>query len=64
MASPHVVGLAAYFLGLFGKMDPDTLGNIIKAFSTKDIVGAILPNTSTPNFLSFNGIGENGTGDI
>ncbi|RDI86417.1 hypothetical protein Vi05172_g3544 [Venturia inaequalis] len=64
MASPHVVGLAAYFLGLFGKMDPDTLGNIIKAFSTKDVVGAILPNTSTPNFFSFNGIGENGTGEI
>jgi subtilisin family serine protease len=58
MATPHIVGLAAYFLGFFGRMEPEELAYTIKAYSTKDIVGAIFPNTGTPNFLSFNGVGE------
>jgi hypothetical protein len=56
MATPHIVGLAAYFLGLFGQLDPEELGNTIKVYSTKQVVGAIFPNTGTPNFLAFNGM--------
>lgn len=58
MAAPHIVGLAAKFLGFFGKMDPEELGYTIKAYLNKDVVGAIFPNTGTPNFLSFNGMAE------
>jgi hypothetical protein len=55
MATPHIVGLAAYFLGYYGQLDPEQLGNTIKIYSTKDVVGNIFPNTGTPNFLAFNG---------
>lgn len=58
MASPHITGLAAYFLGFYGKMDPEELGETIKAHATKDIISSIFPNTGTHNFLSFNGAGE------
>lgn len=58
MATPHIVGLAAYFLGFFDQMNPEELGYTIKAYSTKEVVGAIFPNTGTPNFLSYNGMDD------
>jgi subtilisin family serine protease len=55
MATPHIAGLGAYLLGLFGKASPADLANKIKFFSTKNHVNNIFPNTGTPNFLAYNG---------
>ncbi|KAF2423643.1 subtilisin-like protein [Tothia fuscella] len=58
MATPHVVGLAAYILGLSGPIGPAALKTQIQSLST---TGAIKLSTGasrarTPNKLAFNGI--------
>lgn len=55
MASPHIAGLAAYFLGLYGKQDPVYVSDLIKYYSTKDAISGLgLPNTATTLDIGFN----------
>ncbi|KAI9340953.1 serine protease 1 [Pilaira anomala] len=57
MASPHVAGLAAYFLSLEeGKVTPKQIKDKILKMATKDALDN-LP-TDTPNLLIYNGQGE------
>lgn len=59
MASPHVVGLAAYLAALEGFPGGLALCNRIAELSTKDIVTNLpvesIPSLNTPNRLAFNG---------
>jgi subtilisin family serine protease len=54
MATPHVTGLGAYFLGFYGKISPADLTNTIKSFSSKNYVQKVSANSGTPNALVFN----------
>ncbi|UNI18994.1 hypothetical protein JDV02_005219 [Purpureocillium takamizusanense] len=53
MASPHIVGLAAYIGALEG-IKGGVICDRIKELATKDVVTG-LRNTNTPNLLGFNG---------
>ncbi|KAF1816322.1 cuticle-degrading protease [Eremomyces bilateralis CBS 781.70] len=55
MATPHVAGLGAYLLSVYGKASPSALGFRIKGLSTKGAVKNTVPNSGTPNYLVFNG---------
>lgn len=56
MATPHVVGLGAYLLGLNGAQSPASLGSLIQQLSTKNTVSiSVTGATGTPNRLAFNG---------
>jgi subtilisin family serine protease len=55
MASPHTAGLAAYLLGLGGKVSPAELRTKIQGLATKGQITGI-PDRSTPNLLAYNGI--------
>ncbi|KAK3365500.1 alkaline protease-like protein [Lasiosphaeria ovina] len=52
MASPHVAGLGAYLLTLFGKKTPAALCTYIQTISTKNVIVG-LPSGSL-NYLAFN----------
>ena len=54
MATPHVVGLAAYLLGQSGPLSIADLKAKIQSLSTKGAVN-LGTLTTTPNFLAFNG---------
>ena len=53
MATPHVAGLAAYLLGLEGKMAPDVLAARIQTLSLKNKITGVPSGTN--NYLAFNG---------
>jgi subtilisin family serine protease len=55
MATPHVVGLAAYLLGLDGKITPAALKKKIQSLATVGSVKLGRSASSTPNYLAFNG---------
>jgi subtilisin family serine protease len=55
MASPHLAGLAAYYLGLNGPQTPEALCQSIKDSATKDAISGIGSSTGTSNLLAFNG---------
>ena len=55
MATPHVVGLAAYLLGLSGPMSPAALKSKIQDFATKNAITLSRSARTTPNLLAFNG---------
>lgn len=59
MATPHVVGLAAYLLGLEGAKAPGPLCDRIKTLSTKNKIalGLLATLNRTPNALAYNGNG-------
>jgi subtilisin family serine protease len=56
MASPHVAGLAAYFLGLYGPKTPAEIDTLIKELSTQGVITG-LP-ADTVNAVAFNGATE------
>ena len=53
MASPHVVGLAAY-LGALEGIKGGAICDRIKELATKDVITELL-SPHTPNLLAFNG---------
>jgi subtilisin family serine protease len=53
MATPHVAGLAAYILGLEGKVTPAALSSRLTTLSTKNKITGL--RTGTKNYLAFNG---------
>jgi hypothetical protein len=56
MATPHVVGLAAYLLGLSDSgMTPAALKSQIQELSVLNAVN-LLGHAETPNRLAFNGV--------
>jgi subtilisin family serine protease len=57
MATPHVVGLAAYLLSLGGPLAPAALKAKIQSLATTGAInlGAAVSSTGTPNYLAFNG---------
>jgi len=59
MATPHVVGLAAYLLGLEGPRAPGALCDRIKTLSTKSKIslGLVPLLAGTKNNLAYNGNG-------
>ncbi|OTB09442.1 hypothetical protein M426DRAFT_256596 [Hypoxylon sp. CI-4A] len=52
MASPHIAGLGAYFLGLGGPKRPEELCAYIQSIASKDILTGVRPRTK--NLLAFN----------
>lgn len=58
MATPHVVGLGAYLLGLEGKITPSALKSKIQSLSTRSAIklSSSASRAGTPNYLGFNGI--------
>lgn len=59
MATPHIVGLAAYLATLEGWPGAKALCERIETLSTKDLIKNLprewTPDLESPNFLSFNG---------
>jgi subtilisin family serine protease len=57
MATPHIVGLAAYLLSVGGKISPAALKSKIQTLATPNIVkfGDNARLAKTPNYLAFNG---------
>jgi hypothetical protein len=57
MATPHVVGLAAYLLSLGGKISPAALKTKIQGLATPNAVnmGTAVRAVGTPNYLAYNG---------
>lgn len=56
MATPHVVGLAAYLLGLSSStMTPVALKSQIQQLSVLNVVN-LGTHSDTPNRLAFNGV--------
>jgi subtilisin family serine protease len=53
MAAPHVAGLAAYLLGLEGKMAPSALAARIQALALKDKTTGV--PSDTRNYLAYSG---------
>ena len=58
MASPHIVGLAAYLSGVQGPADPGTLCNSIKKLSTSNALGKLTAAQGSPNLVAYNGNGR------
>ncbi|KAL1839978.1 hypothetical protein VTJ49DRAFT_941 [Mycothermus thermophilus] len=56
MASPHVAGLAAYLLGLYGPKTPAEISDIIRNTSTTGVLSGL--QTGTFNGVAFNGVTE------
>jgi hypothetical protein len=58
MATPHVVGLGAYLLGLKGKLSPADLKKEIQAHATTGAISMSyrISRGGTPNKLAFNEI--------
>lgn len=52
MASPHIAGLGAYLLALFGKKTPAELCSYIQTLSTKNTLTGI--PSGTVNYFAFN----------
>lgn len=57
MATPHVVGLAAYLLGLGGHTEAGLCG-VIRDMATQEVVELGAWQTGTPNLLVWNGVEE------
>jgi hypothetical protein len=57
MATPHVVGLAAYLLGLNGPLPPAKLKTKIQSLATTGAISMsyTIRAAGTPNYLAFNG---------
>jgi len=53
MASPHVAGLAAYFIREYSLTTPAAVENKIKEYATSNAVSSV--PSGTPNLLIFNG---------
>ena len=53
MATPHITGLGAYLLTLFGKKTPQALCTYIQSLATKGALSSI--PSGTVNYLAFNG---------
>ncbi|KAK0734580.1 peptidase S8/S53 domain-containing protein [Lasiosphaeria miniovina] len=53
MASPHVAGLAAYFMGLYGPLAPDQVRKLVVDKATASLVTD--PGPNSPNLIAFNG---------
>lgn len=58
MASPHIVGLAAYLAGLQGGQDPSQLCKNIKTLSTPNVLSKIPLPIGSPNLIAYNGNGR------
>lgn len=58
MATPHVVGLAIYLMGLEDLSDVRAIAARIKELGTQDVVGR---PSGSPNLLAFNGASVNQT---
>ncbi|KAJ9085188.1 hypothetical protein DSO57_1016341 [Entomophthora muscae] len=52
MASPHVAGLAAYFMSMGGQTTPSSVEQMIKAYAQKNLLTNV---NSSPNLLINNG---------
>jgi len=60
MATPHVVGLAIYVMGLENLADANAVSKRLKELGTRDVVTR---TSGSPNLLAFNGAqGGAGTG--
>ena len=67
MATPHIVGLGAYLIGLEGTRAPGPLCERIRTLATKDVLSGVTPTglggllqpglRGTPNLLAYNGNG-------
>jgi len=57
MATPHVAGLAAYLLGLYGNVKPADLKTTIRKLATPGKIILTASAAGTPNYLAFNGWG-------
>jgi subtilisin family serine protease len=55
MASPHLAGLAAYYMGLKGPQKPTALCASIKSSATKNVISGLGFFSGTSNLLAFNG---------
>ncbi len=55
MAAPHVAGLAAYFMGVYGPHSPGEMRERIVRLSTKGRV--VNAGVGSPNRIAFNGNG-------
>jgi subtilisin family serine protease len=55
MASPHLAGLAAYYMGLDGPQKPATLCSRIKNAAIKNAITGLGALSGTSNLLAFNG---------
>ena len=53
MATPHITGLGAYLLTLFGQKSPSELRDFIQSLAAKDVISGI--PSGTVNLLAFNG---------
>ncbi|KAI0230340.1 proteinase B, partial [Massospora cicadina] len=53
MASPHVAGLAAYFITKSGNSDPNYIANLLKSRAQKNAISSV--GYSSPNLLINNG---------
>jgi hypothetical protein len=51
----HIVGLAAYLLGLSGPQTPDGLKTSIQKLASSGKVDLGVSAVGTPNFLAYNG---------
>jgi hypothetical protein len=51
----HVVGLAAYTLGLSGPQSPDALKASLQSIAQQGVINLGVASSSTPNYLAFNG---------
>ena len=58
MASPHIVGLAAYLSALLGPTDSPQLCRSIKALSTPAALGKFASAQGSPNLVAYNGNGQ------
>ncbi|KAH7378127.1 subtilase [Cadophora sp. MPI-SDFR-AT-0126] len=67
MATPHIVGLGAYLIGLEGTRAPGPLCERIRTLATKNVLTGVTPTglgailqpglSGTPNLLAYNGNG-------
>ncbi|KAH7309985.1 subtilase [Rhexocercosporidium sp. MPI-PUGE-AT-0058] len=67
MATPHIVGLGAYLIGLEGTRTPGALCDRIRSLATKNVLSGVTPGllggllqpglSGTPNLLAYNGNG-------
>lgn len=57
MATPHIVGLAAYLMALEGSRSPAALCDRIKTLSTKGVMSGLVFSLGTSNNLAYNGNG-------
>lgn len=55
MATPHIVGLGAYILGLEGPMSPAQLKSRIMSLATTGAISLTSAARNSPNRLAFNG---------